>query len=178
MPDRAGSQNAIGHQLAAGEAQRDEAAGDGGGTGAAVSLEHVAVNGDGVLPQLLHVHGGPKGPAHQALDLRTAGAELELGHVPLAALPVGPGQHGILRRHPAGALRHMGRGAVLHAGAAEDLGVPALDEAAAFSKLHKIRCDLDGAQLVVRPSILSYHLQYPSFYKFRKTEPRTLRPRS
>ena len=157
MPDGIGGQHALLHQLPAGQSQRHKAAGDGGGAGSAVALEHVAVDGDGMLPQLRQVHGGPEGTAHQPLDLCAAGRELQLGDVPLAALPVGPGQHGVLRRHPAGALRHMGRHPVLHAGAAENHGVAALDETAALREFYEIRGDFDRAQLVKCPSVLSGH---------------------
>ena len=158
MADGAGGQRAVLHQLPAGQRQGDEAAGDGGGAGAAVALEHVAVDGDGVLAQLRHVYGGPERPAHQSLDLSAAGAELQLGNVPLAPLPVGPGQHGILGGDPALTLGHMRRGAVLHTGAAEDLRVAALDEAAALREFYKIGGDFDGAQLIQRPSVLSGHI--------------------
>ena len=51
----------------------------------------------------------------------------------------------------------MGRHPVLHAGAAENHGVAALDETAALREFYEIRGDFDRAQLVKRPSVLSGH---------------------
>ena len=52
----------------------------------------------------------------------------------------------------------MGRHPVLHAGAAENHGVAALEETAALREFYEIRGDFDRAQLVKRPSVLSLSL--------------------
>ena len=158
MPDRVGGHRPLLHQLPAGKTQRDEPAGDGSCTSTAVPLEHVTIHRNGMLSQLGQIHRSPQRPAHQALNFRAAGGELQLGDIPLAALPVGPGQHGILRRHPAGTLRHMGWGALLHTGAAEHHRVAALDQAASLREFHKVCSDLDGSQLVKGPAVLSHHV--------------------
>ena len=155
MPDGAGAQIAVFHQPPAGQRQGHKAPGDGGRPGPAVPLEHVAVNGDGPLSQLSHIHGGAEGPAHQALNLGAPGGELQFGHVPLAPLPVGPGEHGVLGGDPALSVGDMRRHPVFHAGAAEDHGVPALDEAAALSEFHEVRGHGHRPQFIERPAVFS-----------------------
>ncbi len=56
--------------------QRHEGAGDGGGAGAAVGLDDVAVEGDGALAQFAQVDRGAQRAADQALDLQGAPALL------------------------------------------------------------------------------------------------------
>ena len=156
-------QQTVLHELVDRHDQRHIRAGDAGGAGAAVPLEHVAVHGDGAGPQLLQIHRRPEGAAHQPLDLSAAGAELQLGDVPLGALPVGPGQHGVLGGDPALPLGDVGRGALLHGGTAQHLGIAAADQAGALRKFVDVGDDLDGAQLVAGPSVDSCHVHSPFF---------------
>ena len=156
--DRVLGQDALGHQLLHRQSQGHIAAGDAGGAGAAVPLEHVAVDVDGTLPQLLHVHRSPEGTAHQALDLRRPGGELQLGDVPLGPLPVGPGQHGVLRSDPALSLRDVGGRLFLHRGGAQHHGVAAADKAGALREFVEPGGDLNGPELIPGPSVDSRHI--------------------
>ena len=61
------------HQLPAGQRQGDEAAGNAGGAGTAITLEHVAVDCDGPLAQRLQIHRGPEAATDEPLDLGAAG---------------------------------------------------------------------------------------------------------
>jgi len=102
------------YQPLAGQRQRHEAAGNAGGTGTAVALQNITVDGDGALAQQLHIHRRPKAAANEPLNFRAAAAELQLVHITAAALAVGAGQHGVLRRDPAAAGLHVGRHTLLH----------------------------------------------------------------
>ena len=64
-------------QLVQRQHQGHETAGDGGAAGAAVGLDHIAMDGNGPLAQCIQVSHRAQGPAHQPLDLRTAGGQLE-----------------------------------------------------------------------------------------------------
>jgi hypothetical protein len=79
----------------------DEGAGDGRRARAAVGLQHVAVDGDGVLPQRRQVDAGPQRPADQPADL--VGAPTDAAFDRLAVRPsVGGGrQHRVLGGQPA-----------------------------------------------------------------------------
>ena len=83
----------------AGIGQGHAAAGDARGAGAAVGLEHVAVDLDGELAEGEGAHRGAERAADEALDLLGASA----GALALAtgALDRGAGEHGVLGRHPA-----------------------------------------------------------------------------
>ncbi len=71
-----GLEGASGHQLIEGKREGDRGAGDGGGAGAAVGLQHIAVDDDGALAEGLHVDDGAEGAADEALDLVGAAAHL------------------------------------------------------------------------------------------------------
>src|SRR5699024_1948085 len=66
--------------------QGDVGAGDGGGAGAAIGLQDVAVQLDGVLPQRVEVDHGPQGAPDQPGDL--------VGAAPDPALDALPGRAG------------------------------------------------------------------------------------
>ena len=155
------SQKALLHQPLAGNRQGDIPPGHRGRPGAAVPLEHITVHGDGPLPQGLQIHRRPEAAADKPLDLRAAGTELELAHIPPAPLPVGPGQHGVLRRDPPGAIGHMVGRPLLHTGAAEHLGIAAGDEHAPLGKFHEVGDDLDLPQLIIFTSVNSFHISLP-----------------
>ena len=95
--------------------------------------------------------------ANEALNLRRAGTELQLAHIPAAPLPVGPGEHGVLSGNPALSVGDMGRRLLLHAGAAENLRLAALNEAAALGKFDKFCGDLHRAQFIKGPAVRSFH---------------------
>jgi hypothetical protein len=84
-----------------GVGQRDVSAGHSRGPGAAVGLEHVAVDDDGVLAQRLVVHAGPQRPPDQPGYLLSAAAQAALDRLAVTAGVGRPGQHGVLGGHPA-----------------------------------------------------------------------------
>jgi len=111
-----------GHRLG----QRDVAPGHRRGPGAAVGLQHVAVDDDGVLAERLVVHAGPQRAAHQPGDLVGPAAEAALDRLAVVAGVGRPGQHRVLRGDPAQAAapppaRHVlgDAGRAEHPGAAE-----------------------------------------------------------
>jgi hypothetical protein len=109
-----------------GVGQRDVAAGDRRGASAAVGLEHVAVDHDGVLAQRLVVQAGPQRAPDQPGYLLGAAAQAALDRLAVAARVGRPGQHGVLGGHPAEPAaapppRHVlgDAGSAQHAGPAE-----------------------------------------------------------
>ncbi|MPN38807.1 hypothetical protein SDC9_186332 [bioreactor metagenome] len=127
-------------------------------------MQNIAVHGDGVLPQLFQIHRRPKGAAHQTLDLGAAGRQLQLGNIPLAAIPIGPGKHRVLGGHPARPLWNVGRDAILHAGSAQHMGVPASDQAGTLGKFVDVRNDFNGPQFVCRPAVDTGHGKTSSLF--------------
>jgi hypothetical protein len=96
-----GGQLARGQQLVHRVLRRDERAGDGGGARAAVGLQHVAVQVDGALAQLLEVEHRTHGAADQALDFLGAAALLAARGFAVAAGVGGARQHAVFGRDPA-----------------------------------------------------------------------------
>ena len=138
--------------------QRDVRAGDRRRAGAAVGLQHVAVERDGVLAERGQVDAGPQRPADQPGDLVGTPADPTTDRLPVAAF-VGRGrQHGVLggepaeprplapAGHPAG-----DRGRAQHLGAAE------LDQDGSGRVRLIAAGECDRAQLVVGPSVCSRH---------------------
>src|SRR5699024_1402491 len=124
-------------------------AGDGGGAGAAVGLEHIAVQHDGVFAQGRDVDDRPQGTSDQAGDLVGASADLSLDRFAARARVGRAGQHRVLGGHPAqaGALapaRHsLGEGGVAqHARAAE------FHQDAAFGLVGPAAVEFHRAELV------------------------------
>ena len=79
----------------------DEGAGDRRGAGAAVGLQHVAVERDGALAQRVEVEHAAQRAADQALDLLRAAALLAARRLAVAAGVGGARQHAVLGRDPA-----------------------------------------------------------------------------
>ena len=106
------------------------AAGDGGAAGAAIGIQHVAIQRDLAFPQELEVHGLAQAAADEALDLHGASLLLALGGLPIRPGVGGPRQHAVLRREPALALAlHPAGDSFLQADGTEDMGIAGLDEA-------------------------------------------------
>ena len=63
IEQRLAGDDAFGLEVGDGIGKRNVGARDGGGAGAAIGLQHVAVELDGVFAQLLQVHGGAQGAA-------------------------------------------------------------------------------------------------------------------
>src|SRR5690606_411314 len=98
-------------------------AGDRGGAGAAIGLQHVAVQGDGALAQGVAVHAGAQAAPDQALDFQGAPALLAARGLAVVAGVGGARKHAVFGGDPAGALAAQeARHAVLDAGRAQHPG--------------------------------------------------------
>ena len=80
--------------------QGDKAAGDAGRAGAAVGLQHVAIDGDGAGAQGGQVDGGPQAAADEPLDFLAAA--VDLAPLPFFTRGGAAGQHAVFGRDPAG----------------------------------------------------------------------------
>ena len=159
VDDGALQQLAFADELIDGEGQGDHRTGDGRGAGAAVSLEHIAVQGDGALAQLGQVNGLTQAAANQALDFNAAAVLLDA--VALLALAGGRGQHGVFRRDPALILAPQeGRHALLHRGGADHAGIAGGNQAGARRRADKI--GLNGNRTgLLRQSAIITHINIP-----------------
>jgi hypothetical protein len=81
--------------------QRDVSARHRRSASAAVGLEHVTVDDDGVITQRLVVHAGPQRAPDQPGYLLGAAAQAALDRLAVTAGVCRPGQHGVLGGHPA-----------------------------------------------------------------------------
>jgi hypothetical protein len=118
---------ALGHEPVEGDGCGDASAGDGGGAGAAVGLEDVAIDPDGALAEFFEINDGAEGTADEALDL--GGAPVELAAADVALFPVvgGVGEHGVFRADPAAfdiLILHPTGNVFLDGGGADDAGIP------------------------------------------------------
>ena len=165
--DLAGQRLGVGEPAAGAEpgdgvGERDVGPGDRGGAGAAVGLQDVAVERDGVLAQRREVDAGAQRPADQPADLVGAAADAALDRLAVAAGVRGRGQHRVLGGHPAqaGSLAPP-RHALRDAGRAQHLRVAELDEHRPGRVLLETAGEAHGAQLVVGSSVSSFH--HPHF---------------
>ena len=131
MPNqRAGGQAFVRQHAGEGHMQSYIAAGDGGGAGAAVGLDDIAIDLDRAFAQGFHIGDGAQGPANQPLDFLGASRLFAPGGFTVHALVGGPGQHAVFggdpslariaqpRRHPAfdtGGTQHVGVAEPRHA---------------------------------------------------------------
>ena len=159
MCQRALQQLSFLHQPVNSEGQGHHRAGDGRGAGAAVGLQHIAVQGDGALAQLGQVDGLAQAAADQPLNLHAAAILLDA--VALLALTGGRGQHGVFRRDPALPLAlEEGRHTLLHRGGADHTRVAGGDQAGACGGTHKIRLNDHGSSLFGQ-SAINTHRFFP-----------------
>ena len=119
--------------------QRDPAAGDRGGAGAAIGLDHVAIEGDLLLAQRLQIDHGAQRAADQPLDFQRASALLAGGGFAADALPVARGSmpYSAVTQPRAGLepARHL----LFQAGRAEHMGVAELHQAGALGVFDTLR---------------------------------------
>ncbi|CDZ88481.1 conserved hypothetical protein [Rhodococcus ruber] len=139
-----------------GVGERDVGAGDGGGAGAAVGLQDVAVDGDGVLAERGEVDAGAQGAADEAADLLGAPAELAFDGFAAAAGVCGGGEHRVFGGEPAetGTLAPAWY-AFFDAGRAHDAGLAEFHEHRARGVVGESSGDPDGAEFVVRSAVFS-----------------------
>jgi hypothetical protein len=124
-------------------------AGDRRGAGAAVGLEHVAVERDRALAEEREVEHAAQRPADQALDLLRAAALLAARRFAVAAGVGGARQHAVLGGDPAlAAAALVRRHLVLDRGGAQHAGVAEGDEHRALGVAGEAALDGNGAKLV------------------------------
>ena len=153
--ERVGGQVAGDHQPLECVVQCDEAAADGGGAGAAVGLDDVAVDGDLALPQCPEVADGPQGPADETLDLLAATRDPSAD--PLSA---GARQHRVLGGDPATARPlQPTRHSVADRGGAQHTGAPERHQARAVGGIGEVALERKGAQFVVSASVGSHQVR-------------------
>src|SRR6516162_2889321 len=141
-------------QVAEGECQGDIAAGDGGGAGSPIGLDHVAVDLDLALAEAGEIGDGAEAPADQALDLMGAPALPAARGLARAARAGRLRQHAVFRRDPAASgVAQEGRHRVLDRGGAEDLSIAEAGEAGTLRIFIHAWLQADLAQLVGRTAI-------------------------
>ena len=120
----------------------DERTADRRGSGAAIGVEHVAIDVQCALPQSIEVHRGPKAAANQPLDfLGPAGGEHSL---PVGARVGRRGQHVVLGREPASArTAHPAWNIFLNRDGAEDPGVTQGNDAGAARVLLDVELEAE-----------------------------------
>ena len=129
--------------------QRDPGAGDRGGAGAAVGLDHVAIDGDLPLAERGQIEHRAQAAADQPLDLDGAAALLAGRRLAARALRGGARQHAVFGGDPAARLAlEPGRQPVLERRRHQHVGVAELHEAGAFGVFHHAALERYGAQLV------------------------------
>ena len=132
-----------------GVGHRHVGAGDRGGAGAAVGLQHVAVEHQGVLPQLLGVDHGAQRAADQPRDLVGAAADAALDGLAVRAGVGGARQHRVLGGDPPAALAlEPARHALGERGRAEHPGAAELHQDAPLGVVEPAAGDADVAELV------------------------------
>ena len=153
------------------------AAADRRGAGAAVGLEHVAVDDDLALAQGRHVAHRPQGPADQPLDLLAAARRPAVLDLPPHPLGRRARQHRVLGRHPAGAPSPHPAGHVLvDRGGAQHPGLPEADQARARRHLGEVALEGDRSQLVGGSSVGSHRPHGNRRRATRPTGPAPARP--
>ena len=129
--------------------QRHPGAGDRGGAGAAVGLDHVAVDGDLPLAERRQIDHRAKAAPDQALDFDGAAALLAGGGLAARAFMGGARQHAVFGGDPAARLAlEPGRQPVFERRGHQHVGVAELHEAGALGVFHHAALERYGAQLV------------------------------
>ena len=111
-----------------------QAPGDRGGAGAAIGLDHVAIDHDLALAEGMQIDYGTQRTPDQALDLLGASGGLAGIHLAAGALMRGARQHGVFCRHlsPCPSRASQGGPALFEGGSAEHLGLTEGNEARAL----------------------------------------------
>ena len=129
--------------------QRHPGAGDGGGAGAAVGLDHVAVDGDLALAERRQVDHRAQAASDQPLDFDGAATLLAGRGLAAGALERRARQHAVFGGDPAAPLAlEPGRQPVLQRCRDQHMGVAELHEAGALGVFHHAALQRYGAQLV------------------------------
>ena len=133
------------------EPQRHPGAGNGGGAGAAVGLDDVAIERDLALAERFEIDDGAQRAADQPLDFLGAARLLAAGRLAPPAGVGGARQHAIFGGDPAAALAAQPAGQVgLDRGGAQHPRVAEADQAAPLGVAGEAGLHDDGAHLVWR----------------------------
>jgi len=109
--------------------QRHAGTGNGGGAGAAIGLQHITVNGDGVLAQRSQVYRRAQGAGDQTGDLQSTATLLAGGRFAVHPGVGGARQHAVLGGDPALPLAFQeARHAGVNAGGAEHASITELHQ--------------------------------------------------
>jgi hypothetical protein len=147
--DRVGGDCLGGQQLVDGDPERDPGSGDGRRTGAAVGLNHVAIDDHLALAQSRQVDHRAQAAADQPLDFLGPARLFALRRLAVAAGVGGAGKHPIFGRHPSLALAAQeGRKLVLDRSGDEHARVSEADQARAFGVDSKTGLEAQFAHLV------------------------------
>src|SRR6516162_8820939 len=132
-----------------GEAHGDKSPGYGRGARSSVGLDHVAVDEQRALAQLVRVGDGTQRAPNQSLDLMRATARSAFRDLAWATGQGGAGQHAVFGGDPAfpAVAQELGDG-VFDGGGADYTGVAQFDEAGAFGGRDVVGNDFDRAHLV------------------------------
>ena len=121
---------------------------DGGGTGAAIGLQHIAIERDLAFTKGRQIDHGAQGAADEALDFLGAAGDLAGGGFAAHALARGARQHAIFSRHPALALAFQPWWqALFDGGRAQHMGVAEFHKAGTFGVLGDGTLKADGSEL-------------------------------
>jgi hypothetical protein len=142
--------------------ERDIGAGDRGGPGAAVGVQHVAVEQNGVFSQRLVIDASAEGTPDQPGNLVGPAADFAADRFAIVAGIGRPGQHGVFGRNPPLAAAPSPPGhAVLDRGRAQHPRVAELDQHRSLGVGEPLPGDGYGTKLVRVAAILSGHADHP-----------------
>ena len=137
------------HQLFESQAERHEGARDGGGAGAAVGLDDVAVEPDRALAQAAQVGDGAQGAADEALDFVGAAAGASFADLARGSRQCGTGKHAVFAGDPTfAAVAQELRDGFFDRGGADYAGIADFDEGGAFGGVDVVGRDENGTELV------------------------------
>src|SRR5690606_15057987 len=124
-------------------------AGNGGRPGAAIRLDYIAVNMDGIFADGQKIYRRAQRATDQALDLHRSACLLAPRCLAVHTGAGGARQHAVLGRQPALTLATKKTGyAALNAGSANHFGIAELNQYRAFGVLGVMTGEADVAQLI------------------------------
>jgi hypothetical protein len=141
-----------------GEFERDVGAGDGGGAGASVGGEDVAIDAERARAEGLQVDGGADAASDQPLDFGAASVDAALGDVARFAVERRVGQHRVLGGDPAAGdllFLHPARDVFLDRDGADDLRCVRNWRGPIRRRGARCRLEGDGAKLVGTAAVVT-----------------------
>src|SRR5262245_32659082 len=129
--------------------ERDPRAGNRRGAGAAVGLDHVAVDRDLPFAECRQINHRTKRAPYESLNLDSAATLLSGTRLAPCALRSGAREHAVFGGYPTAALAfEPWRQALFEAGRHQHVGVTKLNETGAFGVFHDPALERDRAQLI------------------------------